>query len=105
MKRSTINFIVDLASFLALTGLTGTGVLVAWVLPHGGQGFRGGRGPEEASKILGLDRHEWGEVHQWLGVAFVVLTLVHLVLHWSWITCYVKSLFSTPENQPCEENS
>ncbi len=103
MKRITVNFIVDLASFLVLLGLSVSGIIL--MLPHGGQGFRGGRGPEEASKILGLDRHECGEVHQWLGIAFVVLMLVHLVLHWGWITCYIRSLFNRPEKPPCEEKT
>ena len=95
MKRSTINFIVDLVSFLVLLGLSVSGIIIA--LPHK-------HGPNE-TRPLGIGRGEWGDIHQWLGVAFVVLMLVHLVLHWSWIKCYVKSLFSTPENQPCEENS
>ena len=94
MKRSTINFIVNLASFVAFLGLSVSGIIIS--LPHK-------HGPNEA-KPLGISRNDWGDVHLWLGVTFVVLMLVHIILHWGWITCYVKSLFGTSEKPPCEEN-
>ena len=44
-------------------------------------------------------------VHLCLGSAFGALMLVHIILHWGWIKCYVKSLFSATEKQACEESS
>jgi len=83
MKRVTVNFIVNLASFAVLLGLSVSGIIIA--LPHE-------HGPNE-TRPLGLGRGQWGDIHLWLGITFVVLMLVHLVLHWDWVKCYVKSVF------------
>jgi hypothetical protein len=98
MKRVTLNFIVDLFSFIALLGLVCTGVIIKSVLPPGtggrGRELHGGRGTEEVKSLLSMTRHEWGDIHFIIAVIFVVLMLVHLVLHWTWLKCYFKSLFS-----------
>lgn len=33
-----------------------------------------------------MTRHDWGEIHLWLGIAFLVGIAVHLVLNWNWLT-------------------
>jgi hypothetical protein len=33
-------------------------------------------------------------VHEWLGIAFVLLMLVHLLYSWRWITTHTKRIFS-----------
>jgi hypothetical protein len=101
MRRATVNFIVNLVSFVVLLGLSVSGFIL--MIPHHGQGFRGGRGPVETSEFLGLNGHEIGEAHQWLGIIFVVLMLVHLVLHWDWVKCYVKSIFSGAAGEDCRD--
>lgn len=53
----------------------------------------GGQGGEHIKQLWELGRHDWGAVHFWLAVGFIVLMVVHLVLHWTWIKSYVKSLF------------
>jgi len=83
MRRVTVNFIVNVVSFLVLLGLLSSGIIIA--LPHE-------HGPNE-TKPLGIGRGQWGDIHFWLGIIFVALMLVHLVLHWDWIKCYVKSFF------------
>jgi len=98
MKRTTVNFIVDLIAFIDLLFLAFTGFIIKFILPPGsggrGQGFRGGRGPAEGIRELwSMTRHEWGDIHFYLSVAFIVLILVHIILHWTWIKCYFKSLF------------
>lgn len=97
MKRSTVNFIVDLTSFVVLVGLAVTGGIMKWVLPPGtgglGREISGGQGREQIERLWGMGRYDWGDIHLWLGIIFIVLILVHLVLHWGWVKCYVKSLF------------
>src|ERR1700757_865031 len=51
--------VIDLALYLTACALTGTGLLLAYRLPHG-QGYAG------RMLLLGYDRHEWGEIHTWL---------------------------------------
>lgn len=103
MKRITLNFIVDLLSFISLLGLIFTGIVMGFVLPPGtgglGRGYHGGRGAEEIKSLWTMTRHEWGGIHFIISIVFIVLMLVHLVMHWTWIKCYFKSLFSfSPKN-------
>ena len=100
MKRSSVNFVIDLVSFVDLLGLVFTGAIMKWVLPPGtgglGRQFHGGggRGGEHIEQFWSLGRHDWGSVHFWLAVVFVALMAVHIVLHWAWIKGYVKSRFT-----------
>jgi hypothetical protein len=109
MRRTTANFIVDAIAFLDLLCLAGTGMILKFVLPPGsgggggyGRGFRGGHGPVEVRQLLGLGRHDWGDVHFVLAVIFSVLMLVHLILHWRWIVTCTKSIFWPSRQTTCE---
>jgi len=100
MKRGTLNFIVDVISFIDLLCLAVTGFIMRYILPPGsagrGRGFRGGRGGEPVGEqirdLWSMTRHEWGDIHFYLAVLFVVLMVVHIILHWTWIKNYFKSL-------------
>jgi len=96
MKRSSLNFIVDLAALLNLAGLAFTGFIMKYILPPGtgglGRRLHGGPGREHIKDFWSMTRHEWGGIHFYLAVLFVVLMVVHIVLHWSWIKNYFKSL-------------
>ena len=81
MKRTNVNFLVDALALVALVFLAATGALIRYVLPAGSGNTRA---------LWGLDRHGWGDVHVWIAVAFCVAMVVHLVLHWGWITCVVR---------------
>jgi len=97
MKRITLNFVVDLISFIGFVGLAFTGFIIKHILPPGsgghGRGFRGGRGQvEEIKQLWSMTRHEWGDIHFYLAVGFVALIVVHIILHWGCIKNYIKSL-------------
>jgi len=97
MKKSTLNFIIDLASFIILLGLVFTGSIIKWVLPPGsggrGRELSGGMGGEHIRELANLSRHQWGDIHFWLAAGFTALMVVHIILHWSWIKGYCKSRF------------
>ena len=97
IKRVTLNFIIDLLSFVNLLFLACTGFIIKYVLPPGsggrGQELHGGRGAGEIKSLWSMTRHEWGDVHFYLAVLFVALIAVHIILHWTWIMSYFKSLF------------
>lgn len=99
MSRATLNFIVDLIGFVNLLILAFTGFIIKFILPPGrggySQGYRGGRGPGEIKELWSITRHEWGDIHFYLAVLFVVLIAVHTILHWGWIKNYLKSVFTT----------
>jgi hypothetical protein len=95
MKRSTWVSLVDAVAFVAFVFLVGTGVLLKFVLPpgsgrvlgHGGGGRGGGR---PVALVWDMTRHEWGEIHFWLSVLFLVVVALHLLIHWRWILVSFK---------------
>ncbi len=99
MSRSAMNFILGLVSFLNLSGLIFTGFIMRYILPPGtgglGRTLHGGSGRGvQAQELWSMTRHEWGSIHFYLAVVFVVLMVIHVILHWIWIKCYVKSVVS-----------
>jgi hypothetical protein len=78
MRRTVMNFWLDIFIFIAFIGMTSTGVLLLDV-PYGFGGT-----------ILGLPRYDWGDLHWILSLLFVVLAMIHLALHWSWTTASFK---------------
>jgi len=97
MKRITLNFLVDLISFVNLMFLAFTGFIIKYILPPGSGGYgrslHGGRGSREIKELWSMTRHEWGDIHFYVALLFVFLIVVHIILHWSWIKNYFKSLF------------
>ena len=91
--KSPIHRVLNLGLYLLGSFMVGTGVIM-WVrLPPGsaragGGGFRGGRGALEspgAREVMGLTRHEWGDLHLYAGLALVAMALVHLWLNRVWL--------------------
>ncbi|MEQ8769299.1 MAG: DUF4405 domain-containing protein [Phycisphaerales bacterium] len=89
--KNPVHRVLNLALYLLMSFLIGTG-LVMWVrLPPGSAragGFRGGRGGGELSgarELMGLNRHEWGDLHLYAALAFVAIGLAHLWLNRVWL--------------------
>lgn len=101
MKRSSLNFIVDLVSFIDLLGIVLTGIIMKYVLPPGtggcGREVSGGMGREHIRSLWSMTRHEWGSIHYYLALLFIVLMTAHILLHWGWIKNCFKSLFGSCE--------
>jgi len=96
MKRSSLNFIIDLISFINLLGLTFTGFIMKYILPPGtgglGHRLHGGRGGEHIKDLWSITRHEWGSIHFYLALLFIIMMVLHIILHWNWIRNYFRSL-------------
>ncbi len=58
--------------------MLGTGLALVYRLPPR---VRGGGG----LTMLGMDRHQWGDLHFYTGVALGILVVVHVLLHWGWV--------------------
>lgn len=87
MQRSSVNYLVDLLTLLAMLGIAGTGLIMKFALPPGS----GGAG----LALWSLGRHDFGAIHFWLTVAMGVLLLLHLYLHWTWV-CVLTSRLMHP---------
>jgi hypothetical protein len=81
MSKSATNFWVDVVAFVAFVLLGTTGAITRYVLPAGTGHFR---------SLWGMDRHDWGGIHFWIAVVFLIALTVHLFLHWNWIACTIK---------------
>src|SRR5690606_15083432 len=62
-------------SFVTLLLMISTGALLAFIL-------RPQSGP---ATVWGLTRHEWGDIHFYISIVFLVLMTVHLFLHLGFI--------------------
>lgn len=77
-RKNTYMRITNLLLYLSFCGLIGTGALLTWRLVPGS---RGGGG----LSVLGLGRHDWGDIHFWTAVVCVVSVVIHLLLNWQWL--------------------
>jgi hypothetical protein len=87
MKKASWQYLVAVLLFTCIAGVVIIGFLLAFVIPGGPVTA------DSAKYFLGLHRHDWGDIHFYLGAAFVVLTVVHLFLGWKWIRGKTRSLF------------
>jgi len=88
MNRSIIVKIIDLLSFGALTLMVSTGVLVEFTLPPGSGG----------DHVWGLTRHDWGNIHFYLSLAFLLLITSHLITHIKFIKMVMTGKASAEKN-------
>ena len=95
MDKAKLNFIIDAAMFLCLMALAGLGFLMKYILPSGRDAW-----DKEGSNLqlswLGWDRHDWGDIHLYLALAFLTLLVLHIILHWSQILGLFQRLVPNP---------
>lgn len=78
-SKNAVARAINALLFLGGCFLAGSGWLLDQRLPHG-RGTGGGR-----ITLLGMNRHDWGAWHTWVGYAVVGLVVVHLALHGRWL--------------------
>jgi hypothetical protein len=88
MKKTDWQYLVDTFLFICIVGIAFIGFLMGLVIPKGPQAS------ESAKYFLGLHRHQWGNIHFYLSVAFVVFVIIHLILSWSWVKGKARQLFN-----------
>ena len=84
MNKSKLTFVIDALMFLCLMAMAGLGFLMKYIMPPGRVLWEEyGSNPELT--WLGWDRHDWGDIHLYLALAFLTLLVLHIILHWSQI--------------------
>ena len=92
--KSNINFIVDILMFIFMMAIGGTGFLIRYVLiPGKDRAMVYGKSVD--LYFLGMDRHEWGEIHYIMSIILIVLVVLHIVLHWKMTVCMFSRLISS----------
>jgi hypothetical protein len=90
-NKSNLNLSIDIIMLLLLTPLAGIGFLIKYVLIPGIQrNERYGGGVE--LEFWGLTRHQWGSIHLIISIVFLVLLLLHIILHWKMIIGIFKRM-------------
>lgn len=72
------------------------------ILPVGG--YKGGRNPLYGI-IIFFDRHTWGEIHIWGGVAMLAAAALHIPIHWNWIVNMTRRVIKISLGQSKSMNS
>ncbi|WP_430809416.1 MULTISPECIES: DUF4405 domain-containing protein [unclassified Carboxylicivirga] len=93
MKKSSINFIIDALLLFCLCAISGIGLLIKYTLPSG-QDRWAQAGAGKNLQWLGMDRHQWGDIHFYISLVMIALLVVHIVLHWG----FIKTIFSRMVN-------
>lgn len=89
MAKPRTNYILDWTAYGLFSLLAGTGVLLHFRLPHG----------SGAATLLGLDRHQWGDLHFWIAAAFLAVVAAHLLLHAKWIAALTTAKAQGPRRK------
>lgn len=97
--RRTLNAAVDILGLLSFVPVAVSGAVLFFAFPGGG--FQGGRNPLYTDVFLGISRHDWVSVHDYLGLAFILLMTAHILLHWRYFR-HIDRQFCRPKEQGCE---
>jgi multisubunit Na+/H+ antiporter MnhB subunit len=87
MKKADWQYVVNTLLFICLVGIVLIGLLLGLVIPQGPST------PESSKYFLNLHRHQWGNIHFLLSLAFIFLIIIHLTLDWKWIKGRATRLF------------
>jgi hypothetical protein len=97
MRRITINALVDIGCLITFIPSLVSGLVLFFFLPSGS-----GRGGNLAA-YLGITRDQWLTMHNYWSLAFSVLLIIHLLLHWMYFRNIRKCLKpGTKEADSCE---
>jgi hypothetical protein len=85
MTRTILNLCIDLLAGFLFLGMMLTGYILRFPLPPG---------TNKLYTLWGLTRHQWGSIHSWISLALLVVILIHVAMHWTWIVSVIsKRLF------------
>jgi len=91
MVKERLNYWVDVLLVLCLIVVSVTGLVLYF-------GFVSAEpGVGRSTLFLGTSKAVWIPWHNYFGLAMIVLMLLHLVLHFGWLTAMTKSLFRKDE--------
>jgi glucan phosphoethanolaminetransferase (alkaline phosphatase superfamily) len=88
-NRSKINFIIDVLLFVTLLAIAGIGLLIKYVLLPG---FVRDNiyGKDVDLYFMGLNRHEWGDIHLIISGFLILLLILHVFYHWKMVVVMFK---------------
>ena len=93
------NAIVNITILFFFLIATISGIIIWLVLPGSSLGFQPANSSQDAGKtssmiFLEVPRHNWIDIHIFSSLIFVILVVLHDVLHWKWFKTLPKILKS-----------
>lgn len=79
------NWLIDAVIFMGALVASLSGIYFLF-LPVGG--YQGGRNPMYGITII-FERSTWEDFHTWSGILMIAAAIVHIAIHWQWITSMV----------------
>lgn len=92
--KPKLNFVIDSLMFLCMTAIIGIGLLIKYVLIPGQERWAV-YGRNVDLFLFGLNRHDWGTIHLYIGLTLVGLITLHIILHWHLIPGLYKRLIAS----------
>jgi hypothetical protein len=91
ISKTRLNFWLDVSlfTFFMIAVLLGLGLWL--VFPTGRSGAEG--------SFLGLTRHTVKDFHAWVSVITLAGVIIHLALHWRWVTCMLGRFWGRTSTQ------
>ena len=86
MNKNKLNYTIDFLLSVSFIVLAVSGLAIFFFLPSGVRqgGFQ---------EFFGIEKNVWTDVHNWSGIIFILLILLHFILHWQWVVCMTKNIF------------
>jgi hypothetical protein len=91
MRRFLDNLVIDLIAGGLMIGMIATGYVLRCPLPPGSN---------KSLTLWNLTRHQWGDIHFWISLGLLAVILLHVCLHWQWITLSVRRRLSRAKGAP-----
>jgi hypothetical protein len=98
MDRPRLNFIIDTIMFVLLAAIAGIGLLMNYILLPGREAWAV-YGSRVELFWLGLDRHQWGDIHFYLALTMLAFLALHIYLHWSLVVGLFQRLVPVPKSR------
>jgi len=91
MSKAKLNFIIDIFMFVCMMLITSIGFLIKFTLIPGREA-REIYGRNVDLFLFGMDRHQWGTIHLYIGFILLGLLILHIYLHWKMIVALYRKL-------------
>jgi hypothetical protein len=76
MRRGIVNAVVDTAMLIVFVPSLVSALVLYFALPSGGRG---------GGVFLSVQRSTWSTLHDYTGLLFIALLVLHLVLHYRYL--------------------
>ena len=91
-NKMLLNIVIDFVMLTAMALVSISGFILEIVIPSRHAVKFQGATPW-SSQLLGLGRHDWGEIHLWAGIVLVILLAIHILLHINMVSAFIKKKY------------